>query len=166
MFRSTVLRWAYALPLSGPLAIMLAIAAIAVPTTVRNAVTGTVTGCEFTPYLPFVLTSAILLRWSVAAVVAFGSVAILGGLIFGPQSATLGLPCFASSASMFLGASAIMIRIAELLRRTEADPLQPRGRMLGAIFVAHHFFVKNEPESRAQMMKVIKWLPGLQAGEA
>jgi hypothetical protein len=38
--------------------------------------------------------------------------------------------------------------------------------MLGAIFVAHHFFVKNEPESRAQMMKVIKWLPGLQAGEA
>jgi hypothetical protein len=30
------------------------------------------------------------------------------------------LPCFASSASMFLGASAIMIRIAELLRRTEA----------------------------------------------
>lgn len=117
MFRSVALRWANALPLSGPLAVMVAIAAIAVPTAVRAAVTGVVTGCEFTPYLPFVLASAILLRWSQAVVVAGGSVAILGGLFFGPRSTALSMPCFASSAAMFLGASAMMIGVAELFRR-------------------------------------------------
>ena len=99
---------------------MVAVAAVAVPTAVRAAVTGVVTGCEFTPYLPFVLASALLLRWWQAAGVALASVAIMGDLIFGPQSAVLGLPCFASSAAIFLGASAIMIGVAELLRRVVA----------------------------------------------
>ena len=70
-------------PLTGWLALLGAIAAVALPTVVRVAVNGVVTGCEFTPYLPFVLISAILLGWKHAIAVALASVVVLGGLFFG-----------------------------------------------------------------------------------
>ncbi|HWL75611.1 MAG TPA: hypothetical protein VNQ74_17220, partial [Burkholderiaceae bacterium] len=69
--------------MSGWLALLCGIGAVAVPTIVRVAVNGVVTGCEFTPYLPFVLLSAIFLGWKQAIAVALASVAVLGGLFFG-----------------------------------------------------------------------------------
>jgi hypothetical protein len=45
------------------MALLCGIFAVALPTAIRAAIDGVVTGCEFTPYLPFVLFSAILLRW-------------------------------------------------------------------------------------------------------
>jgi hypothetical protein len=56
---------------------------------------------------------------------------------------------------------------AERLERCKKDWEAAAGKareklwtLLGAIFVAHHFFVRTESESRKRMMPVIKWLPG------
>ena len=43
-------------------AVLCGLFAIWIPTVLRMAVDGVVTGCEFTPYLPFVLICAVALR--------------------------------------------------------------------------------------------------------
>ena len=82
------------------------VAAVALPTLVRVAVNGTVTGCEFTPYLPFVLLAAILMGGLPAGLVALASVATLGGLVL---SSHAGTECFLSGSAVFLGSSAMII---------------------------------------------------------
>ena len=95
------------------------VAAIAVPTAIRAALNGVVTGCEFTPYLPFILVSAILLRWWQASIVALASVGIMGGLFQGPP---LNPPdCFIPAAGVFLASSAAMIAATALGRRLIAS---------------------------------------------
>ena len=94
--------------------LLLAAGALAIPTIIRAAVAGVVTGCEFTPYLPFVFICAFLMRWWQAGAVALTSVAILGGLFGGSRAFVL--PCFMSAAGIFLGASAIMVGIAVLIK--------------------------------------------------
>src|SRR4051794_31572667 len=108
-------RWLQEPPVKGWLALVCGMAAVWLPTVVRAAVNGVVTGCEFTPYLPFVLICAILLRWWQAAIVALVSVAILGGMFQGSMPHVM--PCFIPAASIFLGASAVMIGIIVLIRR-------------------------------------------------
>lgn len=93
---------------------LLAAGVLAIPTIIRAAVDGVVTGCEFTPYLPFVFISAFLMRWWQAGALALTSVAILGGLFGGSRA--FELPCFMSAAGIFVGASAIMVGIAVLVR--------------------------------------------------
>ena len=106
--RGAVGRVARAPLVSGKQALLGAIVAIAIPTGVRAAMTGTVVGCEFTPYLPFVLLSAILLGWRAAAFVSLSAVAILGGLV-GPANAHFADSCFLAGAGVFLGSSAMTI---------------------------------------------------------
>jgi hypothetical protein len=117
MIRAGLTRWVQAPPVTGSLALLCGFAAVGLPTAVRAAIDGIVTGCEFTPYLPFVLLSAILMRWWHAGVVALLSVAILGGLSFGPMVDPHGLACFASGAAIFLASSAVMIGIVVFARR-------------------------------------------------
>ena len=112
--------------MTGWYALVGAIAAVAVPTIFRFAVSGSVTGCEFTPYLPFVLLAAILLGWWQAVALALASVAVLGGLFVGPQAAILQKDCFVSGASIFLGSSAVIVGVAILVRRLIGN-LQRRG---------------------------------------
>src|SRR5690349_8020063 len=107
----------HAPPLSGGKALFCAAALVALPTLIRAAIHGSVTGCAFTPYLPFVLVAAILLRWWQAGAVALASVAILGGLFFNPLP---DLACFLSAAATFLAASTAMIAFAFLVRRLAA----------------------------------------------
>ena len=101
-------------PLSGRLALLCAFSAVAIPTLFRAAINGVVTGCEFTPYLPFVLLAAILLRWWLVALVTAASVAIMGGLFEG--SLLHPVPCFIPAAAVFVASSAVMIGIAILVR--------------------------------------------------
>jgi hypothetical protein len=115
MIRAGLIRWLKAPPVTGWSALMCAVGAVALPTAIRMAISGAVTGCEFTPYLPFVLLCAILLRWWKAAAVALASVAMLGGLLGG--SPAVELPCFVPAAGIFLAASAMMIGFASLVRR-------------------------------------------------
>jgi len=63
MFQTGLHRWLQAPLVTGRLALLCGIAAVAVPTIVRAAIDGVVTGCEFTPYLPFVLITALALGW-------------------------------------------------------------------------------------------------------
>jgi len=89
-----------------------------------EAIDGVVTGCEFTPYLPFILFSAILLRWWKAGAVALASVAIHGVMFVGPPSEFLVSQCFLSSAGIFLISSALMIGAVMVIRRVAAAMLR------------------------------------------
>jgi hypothetical protein len=117
--------------LSGWQALLCGLVAFGLPTLIRIVVNGEVTGCEFTPYLPFVLISAILLRWWQAGIVALASVAIMGGLFDG---ALLAMPCFKPAAAIFLASAAAIIGVAVLLRRI-VEGLQARdsGQPSGGI---------------------------------
>lgn len=108
-------RWLQSPPVSGWLALLCATVALAIPTLVRASVSGVVTGCEFTPYLPFVAVCAILLRWWQAGAVALASVVILGGLVGG--SSAYRMDCFMPAAGIFLAAAAMMIGVALFVRR-------------------------------------------------
>ena len=123
MARDDVTQWLYAPPLSGRLAILSAVLLAALPTLIRAGMTGMIVGCEYTPYLPFVLVAAVLLPWWMAASVALASVATLGTLIMHPGH---DLACFASAAALFLAASAGIIAFVVLLRKL-VGALQTRG---------------------------------------
>ena len=125
MFRAGLTRWLKAPPITGGLALLCALVAVEIPTLIRTAVNGVVTGCEFTPYLPFVLLAAILLPWRYAALVALASVATLGGLFVGDPGDML-QSCFLSSAGIFLASSAAMI-LTILLIRSLVAAMQARG---------------------------------------
>jgi len=116
MIRNGLIRWLKASPLTGRLALLCGLVAILLGTLIREGIDGDVTGCEFTPYLPFVLVSAILLRWWQAGLVALASVAALGGLFMGPPAELLGSHCFLSSSGIFLASSAAMIGFVCLVR--------------------------------------------------
>jgi hypothetical protein len=133
MIRAGLMRWLEGPPLTGPNALACLAAAIAIPTLIRAAVDGVVTGCEFTPYLPFVFVSAILLRWWKAALVALASVAILGALFAGPHHAP---SCFIPSAGMFLASSATMIALVVMIRGliTAIQSRGPDGPSDGIVF--------------------------------
>ena len=60
MIRTQAAKFLGASAITGWTAFLCTIAAVAIPTAVRAALNGVVTGCEFTPYLPFVLVSAIM----------------------------------------------------------------------------------------------------------
>ena len=130
MFQTGLHRWLRAPLVTGRLAFLCGFAAVAVPTIVRIAIDGVVTGCEFTPYLPFVLITALALGWWQAGAVALSSVAILGGVFFGPTNMQFASSCFLSSAGIFLASSAAMIGV--LIRRTVAA-IQNRGASDGGV---------------------------------
>lgn len=122
MSRSTRLtHWLQAPFVTGWLALFCGIFAVAIPTLIRFYANDVVTGCEFTPYLPFVMLSAILLRWWQAGVVALASAALFSGLFVGPSNEFFDLSCVLSSVGIFLAASAMIIGIVVVLRRTIAD---------------------------------------------
>ena len=105
-------------------AVLCGLFAIWIPTVLRMAVDGVVTGCEFTPYLPFILICAVALRWWQAALVALGSVVIMGGFVGG--SPAFEMPCFTSAAGMFLVASSVTIGVAVIVRYV-ITAMQKRG---------------------------------------
>lgn len=93
--------------------------AVALPTGYRAAIDGVVTGCEFTPYLPFVLLAAVFIGWWQAGAITLLSVAILGGM-FGASGPMFDMPCFISAAATFAGASAVIIAFVMIVRRVLA----------------------------------------------
>ena len=132
MFRAGLHRWVRSAPITGWPALVCGIAAVGLPTIVRAAVDGAVTGCEFTPYLPFVLITALALGWWQAGAVALASAAILGGLFFGPMNGHSSSSCFISGAAIFLASSAAMIGIVLLVRGVIAA-IQHRGEHEGGV---------------------------------
>jgi hypothetical protein len=134
MFQAGFHRWLRTPLITGRSAFLCGVAAVALPTMVRAAIDGVVTGCEFTPYLPFVLITALALGWWQAGAVALASVAILGGVFFAPSDQHFTTSCFMSGAAIFLASSAIMIGIVVLLRRTIAAILNRGASDGGVVF--------------------------------
>jgi len=126
MIRAGLIRWLQGPPVTGQSALLYGVVAVTVPTIIRLAIDPYVTGCEFTPYLPFVLLSAILLRWWQACAVALASVAVHGVFFEGRPSEFLFSACFLSSAGIFLASSAAIIGIVMLVRAVFAA-IQSRG---------------------------------------
>jgi hypothetical protein len=120
MLQTQYARWLEGPAFTGWQAHLAGALVVAVPTIARVAINGWVTGCEFTPYLPFVLLAAILLRWWQAAGVALASVAIMGGLLAGPANQHLMSECFISATSVFLAGSAVTIGAVVVMRRALA----------------------------------------------
>ena len=114
MIRADLIRLLRAPVANGLVALVCGVIAVGFPTIIRLAVHGAVVGCEFTPYLPFVMGAAILMRWWQAALVALASVAVLGGAFGGFPS--LDLHCFVPAAGIFLGSSAMIIGVVMLAR--------------------------------------------------
>jgi len=117
MLGSRFARWLTAPPLSGRVALLSAILALTFSTVIRAAIDPYVTGCEFTPYLPFVLLAAILLPWWEAGLVALSVVPILGLMFVGTPTELAASTCFLSSAGIFLASSAGAISFVVLIRR-------------------------------------------------
>src|SRR6188768_2090621 len=61
---------------TGYQALGLGILVVAIPTLIRAAVDGFVTGCEFSVYQPFVLVAAVFMHWRYAAAVALASIGV------------------------------------------------------------------------------------------
>ena len=115
------------------MALLCGIGAVALPTIIRVAVNGAVTGCEFTPYLPFVLLSAILLGWWQAGAVALASAAVFSGLFIVPPSHFLEQSCAISAVGIFLAASAMFIGIVIVVRRAIAVILSHPDEASGGV---------------------------------
>jgi hypothetical protein len=116
MHGSRFARWLTTAPLAGRVAFLSCVLALSAATFIRAAIDPFVTGCEFMPYLPFVLLCAILLPWWEASLVALASVPILGLAFVGMPSELAASSCFLSSAGIFLAASAGMIAFVVVIR--------------------------------------------------
>lgn len=118
-------KWLVATPLAGKQALLCAVAALAVPTLLRESVDGIVVGIGFTPYSPFVLLSAILLGWRQASVVALAS-AVLGDALFvGPSYQLIEGPTDVFGVVAFLVTSALIIGLVQAVRTAFEDLVCP-----------------------------------------
>jgi len=109
--------------------------AIGVPTAIRVAVDGFVSGCELTIYLPFVLISAVFMGWRHAAATALVSVAIAETLILGPHHSIFGSACSLYSLGVFFAGSALLIAFVQAVRRLIALRLErSRSSECGIVF--------------------------------
>ena len=88
----------------------LVIILVAIPTLIRAAVDPFVTGCEFSVYLPFVLTAAIFMEWRYAAIVALSSIGLADYLFMSHPSFFSG-PCDVYVVSVFLTISTLIISL-------------------------------------------------------
>ena len=95
---------------TGVQAFGLAIVLIAIPTLIRAAVDGFVTGCEFSVYLPFVLVAAVFMEWRYAAIVALASVG-LADYLFMTHPTFFSGPCDIYVVAVFLIISTLIIAL-------------------------------------------------------
>jgi hypothetical protein len=115
MSRAELMRRLLAPSVTGHQAIGLGAALIAIPTLIRAAVDGFVTGCEFSVYLPFVLVAAVLMEWRYAAIVALASVG-LADYLFMTHTSFFSGPCDLYVVGVFLTISTLIIGLVQLIR--------------------------------------------------
>lgn len=115
MSRAELMRRLLAPSVTGTRAIGLVVLCIAIPTLIRAAVDGFVTGCEFSVYLPFVMVAAIFMEWRYAAIVALSSVG-LADYLFMTHASFFSGPCDVYVVSMFLTISTLIIGLINAIR--------------------------------------------------
>ena len=117
--------WLAAPSVRGAKALMLGIAMVAIPTAIRAAVDGIVSGCEFTVFLPFVLISALFMEWRYAAAVALACVGLGDYLFMAPPPSFFHGPCDIYVVGVYLAASALIIGTVAAIRTTVAASFSP-----------------------------------------
>jgi hypothetical protein len=118
-------KWLVATPVTGKAALMVAIAAVALPTFYRLALDGVVKGIGYCPYLPFILLSALFLGWRKSAVVALVSVAIADELFVGSRFQIVEGPTDMLGDLGFLVVSALIIGLVQAIRTALEDLVGP-----------------------------------------
>lgn len=116
MIRDSLTNLLVAPSIKGFPAVLCVILTAAVPSAIRAAVAGFVSGCELTIYLPFVLVAALFLGWRHAAATALLSVLFAEFVIMQPHHSFLSSACSIYSLSVFAGASAVLIVTVQGLR--------------------------------------------------
>jgi len=122
---SILVSWLAAPTIKGARALAFGIAMVAVPTAIRAAVDGFVTGCEFTVFLPFVFVSAFFMEWRYAAAVSLACVGLADYLFMAPPPSFLHGPCDTYVVGVYLAASAMMIGAVAVVRKMVAASFSP-----------------------------------------
>lgn len=115
-------RWLSAPPVSGAEALFWATLAVAVPTAVRGALQGVVSGCETIPFVPFVLLSAVFLGWRYATFVAIAAAWSSDLFFIGHGHRLFEGPCDVFGDGTFLLSSAMIIALVEGARSQLQTP--------------------------------------------
>ena len=110
---------------TGPRDLFWAALAVALPTVVRLAVDDHDTGVAFSPYIPFVLLTALMLGWRFAAPVAIASVAIADLMFIDPRFVPIAGPTDVFGMVIFLLTAAMIIILVEAARSALAARPKP-----------------------------------------
>ena len=102
--------------------------AVALPTMVRASIDNVVSGTTFVAYYPFVLVSALLLGWRNAVWVTMASAVVANFLFMGPRYSFFHGITDTFGAILFIISSALIIAVADTLRRTLQDAHDARSR--------------------------------------
>ena len=125
--RLIVRKWLSATPLTGLPMLLCVLASLIAPTLMGLSVDGAIEGSGFTPYLPFVLLAALVLRWQISAVLVAAS-ASLGDFFFvGARHELLETPSDIFGIFAFAAAAALAIGLAHAFRKAVADPTWLNG---------------------------------------
>ena len=109
-------RWLANPPITDALAFSFVFGAVAIPTVIRCLVNETVYGVAFSPYLPFVLLSAIMMGWRHGAAVALLSAAVADMLFIEPRFVPIAGPTDMFGIAVFLTTSALIIFLVQAAR--------------------------------------------------
>lgn len=112
-------------PITGKRAAWWAIVAVAVPTIIRAALDGIVEGLPYTAYLPFVIFAVIMLEWRYAAAVALCSAFVADFLFVEPRYHLAPEPSELFGVGVFIATAALMLGVAEGVRRIIDNSLRP-----------------------------------------
>jgi len=106
---------------SRQVAVLYTAMAVVAPTLIRAVFDGLVSGTTFVAYYPFVLLSAMFLGWRSAVVVTLASAAVANFLFMEPRYTFFDGPDDTTGAVLFVFSSALIVALAETLRRAVAE---------------------------------------------
>ena len=114
-------------PLAGPLAPLIAVAALSIPTAILSLDHALPAGACCTTYFPFVLLSAVLIGPAYASLVAVASTGLADALFMGPRYQLLESPMdtFGDTASLI--SSALIICLVFVCRKALAERTRPQA---------------------------------------
>ena len=127
-------RWLLASPMTGKWALVCSLVAVVVPTLLRASVDSFVSGIGFSPYVPFVLLSAVFLGSRHAAGVAIASAIVADLLFVDPRFIFIAGPTDVFGMSVFLVSSALMICLVQSFRTIIETGIKAGGTAEGIIF--------------------------------
>jgi Domain of unknown function (DUF4118) len=117
--------WLLAPSVKGMRALLLAIAAVAIPALFREAVDEIAIGITVTPFIPFVLISAVFLGTGYALFVTFASAVVADAFFIGPPRQFLESPNDLFAIGLFLIAAGMIIGLVAAMRKLLNEARRP-----------------------------------------